>query len=73
MRHILLLSGFDPLLIQKQHELSFPYEFYLRKVLRSLTMAKALTPVIDCVLPVRKNPKQDDRGCAKALSAVHPA
>jgi hypothetical protein len=47
MRHILLLSGFDPLLIQKQHELSFPYEFYLRKVLRSLTMAKALTPVID--------------------------
>ena len=47
MRDILLLSGFEPHLIEKRHELSFPYEFYIRKLLRSWAIAKALVPLVD--------------------------
>jgi SAM-dependent methyltransferase len=47
MREILILSGFNPNLIEKRHELSFPYEFYLRKILRSPGVAKAMVPLAE--------------------------
>jgi SAM-dependent methyltransferase len=47
MQDILFLSGFQAHLIEKRHELSFPYEYYLSRLLRSRAMAKATVPLVD--------------------------
>jgi SAM-dependent methyltransferase len=54
MLDILHLSGFEPRSIEKRHELSFPYEFYLNKILRTRTVAKAMVPLIDALFRVVK-------------------
>jgi SAM-dependent methyltransferase len=54
MQDILLLSGFKPLLIEKRHELSFPYEFYLTKILRSWVLVKAMALLVDALFRIVK-------------------
>lgn len=46
MKDLFVSVGLQVLEIQKFHELSFPYGFYLRKLLRSETLVKLLLPVV---------------------------
>lgn len=46
MKELLRSCGLEVIELQKFHELSFPYEFYLRKLLRSETLVKLLLPIV---------------------------
>jgi 2-polyprenyl-6-hydroxyphenyl methylase/3-demethylubiquinone-9 3-methyltransferase len=46
MKDIFRSSGLEVVELQKFHELSFPYDFYLKKLLRSEALAKSLLPVV---------------------------
>jgi 2-polyprenyl-3-methyl-5-hydroxy-6-metoxy-1,4-benzoquinol methylase len=46
MKELFRSCGLEVIELQKFHELSFPYEFYLRKLLRSEALVKASLPVI---------------------------
>ena len=46
MKELFTSCGLEVVELQKFHELSFPYDFYLRKLLRSETLVKLLYPVV---------------------------
>jgi SAM-dependent methyltransferase len=46
MKELFISCGLEVIELQKFHELSFPYEFYLRKLLRSETIVKLSLPVV---------------------------
>jgi 2-polyprenyl-6-hydroxyphenyl methylase/3-demethylubiquinone-9 3-methyltransferase len=46
MKDIFRSSGLEVVELQKFHELSFPYDFYLKKLLRSEALVKLLLPVV---------------------------
>jgi hypothetical protein len=46
MKDIFALSGLEVVEDQKFHELSFPYDFYLKNLLRSAALVKLLLPVV---------------------------
>jgi 2-polyprenyl-6-hydroxyphenyl methylase/3-demethylubiquinone-9 3-methyltransferase len=46
MKDIFTSSGLEVVELQKFHELSFPYDFYLKKLLRSEALVKLLLPVV---------------------------
>jgi 2-polyprenyl-6-hydroxyphenyl methylase/3-demethylubiquinone-9 3-methyltransferase len=46
MKELLQSCGLEVIELQKFHELSFPYDFYLRKLLRSEVLVKLLLPVV---------------------------
>jgi 2-polyprenyl-6-hydroxyphenyl methylase/3-demethylubiquinone-9 3-methyltransferase len=46
MKDIFTSSGLEVVELQKFHELSFPYEFYLKKLLRSQALVKASLPAV---------------------------
>jgi len=46
MKELFISCGLDVVERQKFHELSFPYEFYLRKLLRSEGLVKLSLPVV---------------------------
>jgi 2-polyprenyl-6-hydroxyphenyl methylase/3-demethylubiquinone-9 3-methyltransferase len=46
MKDIFTSSGLEVVELQKFHELSFPYEFYLKKMLRSQALVKASLPAV---------------------------
>ena len=43
-------AGFEIKEISKFHELSFPYEFYLKKLLKSNFLVKLFKPIISLLL-----------------------
>lgn len=56
MRDLLLATGFEILHLEKFHELSFPYDFYLKKMLRSDVAVQAALPFVKVALqlfPIR--------------------
>jgi 2-polyprenyl-6-hydroxyphenyl methylase/3-demethylubiquinone-9 3-methyltransferase len=46
MKDIFTSSGLEVVEVQKFHELSFPYDFYLKKLLRSEVLVKLLLPAV---------------------------
>ena len=46
MKSLFEALGFEILDLHKFHELSFPYEFYLRKLFRSEAIVHALLPAV---------------------------
>lgn len=46
MKELFRSCGLEVIQLQKFHELSFPYEFYLRKLLRSEALVKLSLPVV---------------------------
>lgn len=46
MKDIFISSGLEVVQVQKFHELSFPYDFYLRKLLHSEALVKLLLPAV---------------------------
>jgi 2-polyprenyl-6-hydroxyphenyl methylase/3-demethylubiquinone-9 3-methyltransferase len=46
MKDIFRSSGLEVIQLQKFHELSFPYEFYLQKLLRSEALVKVSLPAV---------------------------
>jgi 2-polyprenyl-6-hydroxyphenyl methylase/3-demethylubiquinone-9 3-methyltransferase len=46
MKDIFMTSGLEVIQLQKFHELSFPYEFYLKKLLRSEALVKVSLPAV---------------------------
>jgi 2-polyprenyl-3-methyl-5-hydroxy-6-metoxy-1,4-benzoquinol methylase len=46
MKELFTSCGLEVIELQKFHELSFPYEFYLRKLLRSEALVQASLPVV---------------------------
>jgi cyclopropane fatty-acyl-phospholipid synthase-like methyltransferase len=46
MKELFRSCGLEVIELQKFHELSFPYEFYLRKLLRSETLIRLLLPIV---------------------------
>jgi len=46
MKDMFASSGLEVIELQKFHELSFPYDFYLRKLLRSEAFVKLLLPAV---------------------------
>ena len=46
--------GFNVISLDKFHELSFPYEFYLKKLLRNEQLAKGLSPFADIFFKIFK-------------------
>lgn len=46
MKDIFTSSGLEVIQLQKFHELSFPYEFYLQKLLRSEALVKVSLPAV---------------------------
>jgi hypothetical protein len=46
MKDIFASSGLEVIQLQKFHELSFPYEFYLKKLLRSETLVRFSLPFV---------------------------
>jgi hypothetical protein len=46
MKELFTSCGLKVVELQKFHELSFPYEFYLRKLLRSETLVKLSLPLV---------------------------
>jgi 2-polyprenyl-6-hydroxyphenyl methylase/3-demethylubiquinone-9 3-methyltransferase len=46
MKELLLSCGLEVIDLQKFHELSFPYDFYLRKLLRSEALVKLSLPLV---------------------------
>jgi cyclopropane fatty-acyl-phospholipid synthase-like methyltransferase len=46
MKELFQSCGLEVIELQKFHELSFPYEFYLRKLLRSETLVRLLLPIV---------------------------
>lgn len=46
MKEIFVSSGLEIVELQKFHELSFPYEFYLKKLLRSEALVKLSLPAV---------------------------
>jgi 2-polyprenyl-3-methyl-5-hydroxy-6-metoxy-1,4-benzoquinol methylase len=46
MKDMCLSCGLEVVELQKFHELSFPYDFYLRKLLRSETLVKLTLPAV---------------------------
>jgi 2-polyprenyl-3-methyl-5-hydroxy-6-metoxy-1,4-benzoquinol methylase len=46
MKKLFESAGLEVIELQKFHELSFPYEFYLKKLLRSKIMVQLLLPVV---------------------------
>jgi len=56
MGELLQASGFEVLELRKFHELSFPYNFYLRKLLKSELLVKMVLPFVRIfflVFPIR--------------------
>ena len=52
MKKELQAVGFEIKEIIKFHELSFPYEFYLKKLLKSNFLAKLTKPIISLLLTI---------------------
>ncbi|MGZ9222681.1 MAG: hypothetical protein ACXW4Q_11280, partial [Anaerolineales bacterium] len=46
MKDMFASSGLEIVELQKFHELSFPYEFYLRKLLRSEPLVRLSLPAV---------------------------
>lgn len=46
MKELFRSCGLEIIELQKFHELSFPYDFYLRKLLRSEALVKLLLPIV---------------------------
>jgi 2-polyprenyl-6-hydroxyphenyl methylase/3-demethylubiquinone-9 3-methyltransferase len=46
MKELFTSCGLEVVELQKFHELSFPYDFYLRKLLRSESLVKVLLPLV---------------------------
>ena len=46
MKELFKSCGLEVIELQKFHELSFPYEFYLRKLLRTELLVKLLLPLV---------------------------
>jgi hypothetical protein len=46
MKELFTSCGLEVVELQKFHELSFPYDFYLRKLLRSEVLVKLLLPIV---------------------------
>jgi hypothetical protein len=46
MKDIFASSGLEVVQLQKFHELSFPYEFYLKKLLHSEALVKLSLPAV---------------------------
>ena len=46
MKELFTSCGLEVVELQKFHELSFPYEFYLRKLLRSEILVRFLLPFV---------------------------
>jgi 2-polyprenyl-6-hydroxyphenyl methylase/3-demethylubiquinone-9 3-methyltransferase len=46
MKELYRSCGLEVIELQKFHELSFPYDFYLRKLLRSEPLVKTLLPIV---------------------------
>lgn len=46
MKELFTSCGLEVIELQKFHELSFPYDFYLRRLLRSKTLVKIALPVV---------------------------
>lgn len=46
MKELFTSCGLEVIELQKFHELSFPYDFYLRKLLRSEALVKLLLPLV---------------------------
>ena len=46
MKELFTSCGLEIVHLQKVHELSFPYEFYLRKLVRSEALVKVSLPVV---------------------------
>jgi hypothetical protein len=44
---ILQTIGFEVCFIKKVHELSFPYEYYLKKLFKSESFARKLVPFVN--------------------------
>lgn len=56
MRKMLEAAGLEGLELRRFHELSFPYEFYLKKLVRSDFLAKLLLPFVQIfffIFPIR--------------------
>jgi hypothetical protein len=46
MKDMFVSSGLEVVELQKFHELSFPYEFYLKKLLRSQALVNLSLPAV---------------------------
>ncbi len=46
MKKLFESAGLEVIEMHKFHELSFPYEFYLKKLLRSQVVVRLLLPVV---------------------------
>ena len=56
IKELLEASGFEVLELKKFHELSFPYSFYLKKLLKSDLLVKLLLPFVHIffvIFPIR--------------------
>jgi 2-polyprenyl-6-hydroxyphenyl methylase/3-demethylubiquinone-9 3-methyltransferase len=47
-------AGFDVVELRKIHELSFPYDFYLKQLLKSEVLVKAVSPLVKLLFAVLK-------------------
>lgn len=54
MKDLFRSAGLNVVELQKFHELSFPYDFYLRKLLRSELLVKLLLPLVQAFFRVFK-------------------
>lgn len=54
MRTLFESTGLEVLDLHKFHELSFPYEFYLRKLFKSQVLVKLLLPIVNIFFKVFK-------------------
>lgn len=52
LKELLTRAGFNVLYVEKFHELSFPIEYYLTKLLRSKALARIAAPAVRMVLRV---------------------
>ena len=54
MKELFRSCGLEVIELRKFHELSFPYEFYLRKLLRSQVLVKLSLPLVKAFFYVFK-------------------